>query len=581
MTQRRKQRNLYPVVVAVLIFLIIVTAALLYLKQKYSLSDERADLNAYFGLTGETDTALIIDETILPSGSAKTLDGTVYLTLDTIQQGISSRYYYDQQNGLLLYTLPTETVRVAAGEMSYSEAEEVIPLEYAPLRIEDGTPYVALPFLQRYTNLDYQTFEEPSRVQVTMAWGDKSMAATTQDTQLRELGGVKSPILTDLPLGTSVEVLEIGDPWTKVHTEDGFTGYVQQKLLGDVTIQSVTRDFVAPEYTRIKRDHKISMVWNQVTNQTSNGFLTESLANVKGVNTIAPTWFFISNTNGDIYSIVSDEYIQTAHSLGLEVWATFNDFDGEAIVGGPNSSEATLALLSNTNTRNHMVEQVMSEVIEHGIDGLNIDFEKVSEECDIHFEQFLRELSMQCRRNGIVLSVDNYVPTFTPQYNRREEGAVVDYLVIMGYDEHGPWSHEVGSVASLGYVRQGVEDTIEAGVPADKIVLGIPFYTRLWEETEQAGNSFSFTCEIKSMAEATQAVQAAGATIEWREEDGQNYATWLPENSASAYRIWLEDAQSIDRKLALVDEYGLAGWSAWKLGYETPDVWNVIEGHLQ
>ena len=186
------------------------------------------------------------------------------------------------------------------------------------------------------------------------------------------------------------------------------------------------------------------------------------------------------------------------------------------------------------------------------------------------FIEFVRELSIMCRRNNIILSVDNYVPmAYNQNYNRKEQGIVADYVIIMGYDEHFAGSEEAGSVASIGYVRNGIEKTLEE-VPAEKIINAVPFYTRLWH----TDNDGKLSSSALGMSSAAKTVANNGATPEWSDEAGQYYAEF--ENADGFYQIWLEEETSIEEKAKLLKEYGLAGIASWRLGYEKDEIWDVI-----
>ena len=213
--------------------------------------------------------------------------------------------------------------------------------------------------------------------------------------------------------------------------------------------------------------------------------------------------------------------------------------------------------------------------------------EKISEECGEHYIQFIRELSVRCRQNGLVLSVDNYVPKgFNMQYDRKEQGIVADYVVIMGYDEHYAGSPEAGPVSSYDFVKEGIKETLKE-VPAQKVISGIPFFTRLWEETpkteeelaQQAGTeaeeyAMNVSSQALGMSSAKAQVAQAGAEITWDKKAKQNYATWQVDGVT--YEIWLEDEQSIEPKLKLMKENKLAGTAAWALGQESSEIWNLI-----
>ena len=283
-----------------------------------------------------------------------------------------------------------------------------------------------------------------------------------------------------------------------------------------------------------------------------------------GVNVISPTWFSVSDNDGNVSSLASGEYVMQAHEKGLKVWGLVDNFS---------ENMSTTTVLSNTAARQNLENQLVTYALKAGLDGINVDFESLSEDVGIHFLQFLRELSIQCHENNLVLSVDNPVPEdFTSHYDRAEQGKVVDYVIIMGYDEHYVGS-DTGSVASLPWVEQGVKDTL-AEVPAKRTILAIPFYTRLWKTTDGG----ALTSEAIGMDQAQQAISDNGAETYWDKTTSQNYGTY--EGDGATYQIWLEDSKSIAEKVKLIPKYKLAGVAEWKLGFENSGIWSVITENL-
>ncbi|MDE7298628.1 MAG: hypothetical protein K2N94_07335, partial [Lachnospiraceae bacterium] len=286
---------------------------------------------------------------------------------------------------------------------------------------------------------------------------------------------------------------------------------------------------------------------------------------------ISPTWFRLNGSKGDFASIASSEYVGTAHSLGMKVWGLVKNFD-------TGSEVDTYRVLSHTSSRDRLTDGLVQEAISFGLDGINVDFEMLSVETGPHFIQFLRELSVKCRRNGLVLSVDNYVPaSYNRFYDYAEQGAIVDYVIIMAYDEHTSVSDSAGSVASIGYVEKAIADTL-AMVPAEKIVVGLPFYTRLWKETSQNDVTAVSIAETPFMKNVEKLVTEKGAAPVWDETAAQYYAEY--EEDGALFRIWLEEERSIGEKMKRVVQNGLAGVAAWRLGQEKADVWAVIGQYL-
>ena len=579
-SKRRRRRNLI-IKMSLVIILAVLAVIAAFVWKRYSPTKEKYDLNKYYGIEQEGQVAITVDNQVVePHGMVS--DGKVYVQYDVVRNYINSRFYWDPNENVLLYTLPNDMVTVEVGSKDYSVSKEKKSEDYVILKTEGSTAYIALDFVQQYTNIEYEIYDDPSRVMIISDWGETTVATVKRDTQVRYQGGVKSPVLTELNKKDEVTIIESEENWKKVRTKDGFIGYVKNNALKKEETKTISRDFEEQEFSSITKDYTINMAWHNVTNSDANSTVLQRIAESKGLTTIAPTWFHVSDTDGNLDSIASADYVNYAHQSNIEVWAAVRDFDG-----GISSYEESYEVLSYTSKRENLINQLISEALRVGIDGINVDFEKISEECGEHYIQFIRELSVRCRQNGIVLSVDNYVPKgYNMQYDRKEQGIVADYVVIMGYDEHFSGSPEAGSVSSYNFVKEGIEETLKE-VPAEKIISGIPFFTRLWEETpktdeelkeqegtDQAEYTMNVTSQALDMASAQAKVAEAGAEITWDEETQQNYANWTVENTT--YEIWLEDEQSIEPKLKLMKDNKLAGTAAWALGQESSEVWNLI-----
>ncbi len=592
---RRRRRNN---IIRCLILLILVAAAAggFIIWQRYGSSDERADLNKYYGLEAENDLAVVVNNEVVRkednaegdqaeavASPGKIYDGQYYIEYSVVRERINKRFYWDSNENVLLYTLPSGNVTVEVGSSEYTDITERKSEDYIILKTEGKTAYIALPFIQKYTNMEYTAYDTPvARAVITSQWGSVQTAEIKRDTAVRYQGGVKSPILTEVKKSDKVTVLEDEDNWMKVGTADGFIGYVKTSALRDVTEEEILRDFEEPVYTNISKDYTINMAWHNVSNSDANGYILETIARTKGLTTIAPTWFSLEDTEGNVTSLADSDYVNYAHQSGLEVWAVLRDFHG-----GISSYDETYEVLSYTSKRTKVINQVIAEALQNDIDGINLDFELVSTACGEHYIQFVRELSVKCRQNGLVFSVDNYVPQpYNAHYDLEEQGAVADYVVIMGYDEHTDGSYEAGSVASIGYLEDGITTALES-VPADKLVAGVPFFTRLWfetpkteeelaqeEGTEAAAYPNKITSQAYGMSEAASVVENAGVQAEWDENTKQNYAQW--EADGGTYRIWLEDTRSLEEKLKVIRENDLAGVAEWSLGMEDSAVWDLI-----
>ncbi|GAB5613519.1 hypothetical protein JCM37172_06200 [Faecalimonas hominis] len=583
-SRKRRQRSLLiKVCIFIILALVVLCGTILW--KKYSPSDKKANRKEYYGITNEEQLAVIVNNQILePKG--KMIDGTLYLEYSAVRDYVNEGFYWDANENLLLYTLPNDMVSVSVGSREYAVSKEKKSEEYVILKTEGSTAYIALDFVKKYTDIEYKMYKSPNRIVIQSDWSDAKVATTKNNSAIRMRAGVKSPILTETKSDDVVRIIEKEGKWRKVRTNDGFVGYIKQSDLKDEKTKTYKREFKEEKFTNIKKDYTINMAWHQVSSRSANNQVLEMIANTKGLTTLSPTWFSVKDTKGNITSIASSEYVNYAHQSNIEVWGLVRNFD-PLNQEGIKTSEETHELLSRTSSRENLTNQLISEALQVGLDGINVDFETVAEKTGEHYIQFIRELSVKCRKNGIVLSVDNYVPKgYNAHYHRKEQGIVADYVIIMGYDEHFAGSYESGSVASIGYVKEGVQETLK-DVPASKVINAMPLYTRLWKEvpkteaelSEQAGTeagkySTKVTSETVSMKRTDKVLEQFGAEAKWDSKTGQNYAQW--EKDGATYKIWLEDEKSIEEKLKVMKANKLAGTSVWKLGFESQGLWELI-----
>ena len=376
----------------------------------------------------------------------------------------------------------------------------------------------------------------------------------------------KSAILYDIESGTKLRILEGANEegFCKAMTEDGITGYIKEDRIGEITEEMKTTNFKEEEYTHLLLGEKVNLVWHQVTNKEANLALSSLLSFTKGVNVVAPTWFKTIDNAGNISSIADYTYIERAHAAGAQVWGLCDDFDPDMKIG---------KVLRATSRRQRLAKNLMAEAIKYNLDGINIDFENVRQENGEDFVQFIRELGIMCRNNGIVLSVDNYPPaSYSEYYNRTEQAAVADYVITMAYDEYYAGSEEAGPVSSLQYVKDSVKNTIDQ-VPAEQVIIALPFYSRLWKETTKDG-SVELSSEACSMGYASDIASNSGAEIVWDEEAGLDYIEYR--SGGALNRMWIETPKSLDLKMKAVADGNAAGMAFWKLGLETSAVWDTV-----
>lgn len=566
-----------PVLIAIVLIVIIggVTFGSQII-EKYSYSQEKADLYEYFHITKEEEVPIVLQDALIEE-KAVMVDGVCYFDLETVHTYFNDRFYIDMTEQLLLYTTPTEIIRTEIGTSAYLVGDETqdagYKLSFSRAVGEDIVYYIAADFVKQYTNFSYEVYEEPYHMQVYTQWEEAQVADITKDTAVRVLGGVKSPVLREIAAGEKVVILEKMETWCKVKTADAYIGYVENKFLENERTEARTpvTDYAVPEYTSLTKDHRISLGWHAIYATSGNGTLSDAIANTKDLTVIAPTWFSVSDEQGGMRSFAEASYVKKAHEKGLEVWGVVDDFNYEDTAGVDVNVPGVLAA---TTTRTALIDNIMNAALGCGMDGINIDFERINDNrAGEDFVQFLRELSIKCRESGLVLSVDNYVPyEFNARYDLEEQGVVADYVIIMAYDEHWAGSKEAGSVASIDYVRYAIEKTGQY-VPENKVITALPFYTRLWKTVGTEVSS-----EAYPMLSVDNVLATYGMEKTWDTVTSQNYAEIT--KGDTYYQIWIEDTQSIGVKLNVMQNYNLGGVAAWRLGYEPAAVWELISAYV-
>ena len=546
------KKHMPVLVVCLLIVLVSLIGGAVYGINKLIPTSKQMDLTEYYGQNADGEASLVagtqkLEQKALISGDE------VYIPLDVVNGYLNQRYYWDSANKKILYATPTSLTEEAASDQPGGN-----------VWLKESTVYLKLDYVKKYTDIDSYIYKDPARIAIQYKFSNVQTVTVKKDTVIRYRGGIKSKILTKTAKDTVLRLMNEGEDWDQVATDDGYIGYIQKKKVSAADTTDYNRSFKAEAYSYFTMDEPVNLAWHQVTSTDANNYFADTTQNMTGVNVISPTWFSVSDNDGNVSSLASGEYVMQAHEKGLKVWGLVDNFS---------ENMSTTTVLSNTAARQNLENQLVTYALKAGLDGINVDFESLSEDVGIHFLQFLRELSIQCHENNLVLSVDNPVPEdFTSHYDRAEQGKVVDYVIIMGYDEHYVGS-DAGSVASLPWVEQGVKDTL-AEVPAKRTILAIPFYTRLWKTTDGG----ALTSEAIGMDQAQQAISDNGAETYWDKTTSQNYGTY--EGDGATYQIWLEDSKSIAEKVKLIPKYKLAGVAEWKLGFENSGIWSVITENL-
>ena len=574
-SKQQANKRLLPVLAIAGLFVLVLTITLgVKFIQKYTPTKERFELTEYYGITDETQVAITLNNTVLDN-YATTIGEHVYLDFHFVHDVLNSRFYWDVNENILLYTTATDIISAHAEATSYTVGKSSVDYGRPVVKATASSAWIDLEFVKAYSDFTYSYFESPSRLVITNEWTEVTTSTLKGKTQVREKGGIKSPILTDVKKGDVLTILEPDEKWTKVCTEDGIVGYVPSKKVKKTETITLSSEYTPEDFQHITMDKPINMLWHPVFSSAANDTIATLLSETKGVNVISPTWFKLKDNKGNISSLGSTSYVNYCHSQGVKVWGLVKnlDLDSEDI--------DTNYILTHTSARQNLVNQIIAQALQYNLDGINIDFETLSEsEVGDGYIQFLRELSIKCENNDLVLSTAVYVPaSYNTVYKYGEQANFVDYICLMAYDQHwGPGSGE-GSVAALDWVEESINNTFAEGIPASQLVLGIPFYTKLWELTPTTDDSateqtYLISCKNLDLTTAKKWMSENITEPTWLEECGQWYGETV--KNGVTYKMWLEDAKSLEQRLTLMQNQKLAGAAFWSSALDNSEAWEVI-----
>lgn len=565
MTKRTVQ-GLFAAILVILVISVIVVGNIVEKRTPSKKHISNGELLAIYGL-GEDDSdgqAAIILQDSLVEEKALVDNGQVYLEYSFVKANIDDKFYWDNNENVLIYTTPTDIIKADLGSGEYYVSKTKNETDYTIVKVIGSKTYIAMEYIMLYSNVEYSYYENPSRVCIKNEWNVTVNTATLKKgTKIRKSKSIKDDIIHSCDSDVEVTIIEKGSKWSDIMTEDGFFGYVQNASLTKESEKTLTNDYKAPEYTGISLGKTVSLAWHMVTSSAANAQLIDLVTPAKGLNVIAPTWYRLSDSEGNIDSIASADYVSRAHMLGLNVWASVDDQ-----AEGVSDSD----IFPYTSKRERIINQLIASAIEYDLDGISLDIEFITADIADDYIEFVRELSVKCRANGIILSICDKMPEPSNRFmNLKAQGEVVDYVILMGYDEHWGPSSGAGSVASLPWVTAGIQTAVD-DVDSQKVILAVPFYTRIW--TENADGQV-VECVTVDMDTAIANLASKGVESVWVDNFGQYYGEYET-GDGNVVRIWIEDTRSIEEKLKLISEYEIAGMAAWRLGLENSDLWNTI-----
>lgn len=511
-----------------------------------------------------------------------------------IKEHIDPMIAYEESTQSVIITTHNKVMRLKTDQLTAMVNEEPLQLYFTVENIDDVL-YIPIAPLDEFYRLTIREADDTGAVMIyrqgdliqwgdvlpimeTRGWQDAELIETDRPIAIRTEPTIKAPIVTDVLPGDRVMMLaEAANGWYEVQLANGYSGFVEK-----AQIKWADTEMIAiGEYEEAERfipwkplGGKINLTWEHVVSRTPS---TANIGNMPGLNVISPTWFHLAeNSEGELYikNLATPEYVKWAHERGYQVWALFsNDFD----------PDLTSKALANYDTRIALIKQLLALADMYNLQGINIDFENVYLKDKDNFTQFVREMTPFLHEQGLVVSIDVTIRGGSEMWSlfadRRELGKVVDYMIVMTYDEHWAASPVAGSVASLPWTEKGIVDIMrEDDVPASKLILGVPFYARIWTEEEVDGK-----VKVSSRAWYMETVQKyiKDNRLEpvYLEDIGQHYVEHREGNQT--FKIWIEDEVSMRSRIELVNKHDLAGVASWRRGFETPNIWDVIKETLE
>lgn len=538
---------------------LVVIVAAMFVIVRYTPTKEKMSGYKYFDIDKNTDKVLVMIDGESYPDTGINIDGRLYLPQEFIADNINVGFYYDKESDATLYSDTSYIYAFKKNQNDYSDdTGKIYTMDYSVIRDVDGECFIAWDYVAERTDCEYQYAPEPDRLNVTLKSEAKQCVTAGKKAAVRYRGGIKSPVLEYVSKGDRLEYVDDIDEWIKVTTVSGYTGYVKKSEVS-YTFEYVREQKAVEEHNFLLKNEKITLAWFQVSGTAGNSSIDNNMSTISGVNVIAPTWYSVTDASGNMSSYASADFVSKMHQRGIDVWALVSDFDTNVDFAQLYSSKAA---------RTNMVNKLVGEAKSYGFDGINLDYENIKSAYAKDYLQFVRELSVACERNGIVLSTDNYKPeAYNRCYNLKEQSKFVDYVIVMAYDEHYAGT-DAGSVASLPFVKEAVEDTVQL-VGKEHVIAGIPFYTRIWTTTD--GNT---TSRAVGMQAAIDQLNSDGQVALWNDDCGQYVASYTV--GSSTRQIWFEEEKSIEAKMQVIQQENTAGVACWKLGLEKSTVWSVI-----
>lgn len=552
--KRKKKLNRYMVCIATICFCI--------LMYQYMPNLIKVNPITYFDEYSQGQINISLNDKRVKNNDIVVREGNdILLNQEFVSKSINDRFYFDEKEKILTVTSLQDIIRIDLQNNTYLLNGEIQQVDL-PLKLIDNNIYLSLEFINEILG---DTIKLKDKYNILTIDTDTSIkkGILKSSSLIRTLPNKKGVILNLLKKGSVVTIYEdenLENNYIRIKSEEGIIGYIKKNSI-KVYAQEENGKILEP-LNNLRLDEQIRMAWDQIEGTSEVDLRDFKYKYLHKLNVISPTWFEFSSTKGDLISKASQEYINLAHQKNVEVWPVLSQ--------SFSNPEFTEEILSSTQKRAYVINQIINISKTMQFDGINIDIENVQESFSQEWVQFIRELYPQANREGLVVSVDIYVPSeWTKQYCRNKIAESVDYFMEMAYDQYWSGSEEAGPVSSIIWTEEKIIENLKE-VPNEKLVLGMPTYIRHWAETEDGLETRAY-----GMDYTQERIRSWETNVVFDNNTLLDYVEHTEEGKT--YKIWVENQQSIKRRLELVKKYDLAGYSMWKLGLESEDVWNIIQ----
>ena len=483
----------------------------------------------------------------------------VYLSFEDIENFFDENIYYDEQYNQIITGSDSKLASIEIGQKQMYVNSSKVNI-YAEASKEGDTYYLPFSEMKNVYNVDIKYSKDSNIVTIDSLNREQKMGNISNDSGVKYKPTTFSKTIEKVKKGDSIIVIDKEDGWYKVRTTAGNIGYLK-----DVTNIYVSRAAVEKEK---QVEGKVSMVWDYFTHTAPT-----RTGSIKGINVVSPSFVsLVQSGKGELLTRIGSEgqaYINWAHNNGYKIWT---------IISNDSLQDTTSEILNDYKLRETLINNIVNLVITNNLDGINIDFENIKEADKNMLSRFTIELAPRLTEYDKVLSVDVTAPdggeNWSMCYDRHKLGQVADYLVFMAYDQYGDSSSQAGTTAGADWIEVNLNKFVgtQEDVEASKIILGMPFYTRLWKETAS-----STTKDVIYMKSIDSNIPS-GVEKTWNEDLKQYYVEF--QRNAATYKMWIEDAESIKAKFDLMNKFKLGGAAYWQKDFESSDIWDIVETEI-